>query len=178
MFICSKGRPVKPSVGSGCEEWAVGQSRLCPTCKQHDLIIFSFIACSIFHPIIGNKSVKKQSVSTLLYLSPIILLVHQRRDAGDKSKSEIAIKRAESSESSSSKASPPKYHNNDEISAQKRSEAKGSPKEESQAVESAVSKEVVTEEKGKKKKKKKKSSGNEDEAVEGVAHYDEYKVGR
>ena len=55
---------------------------------------------------------------------------------------------------------------------------KGIPKEESQAVESAVNKEIVTVEKGKKKKKKKKSSGNEDEAVEGVAHYDEYKVGR
>ena len=111
-------------------------------------------------------------------MSPTILLVHQRRDAGDKSKSEIADKREESSVSSSSKPSPPKDHNNDETSAQKPSDATGSPKTESQAVESAVSKEVVTEGKGKKKKKKKKSSGNEEEAVEGVAHYDEYKVGR
>ena len=114
-----------------------------------------------------------------MYLSPIILLVHQRRDAGDKSKSEIADKREKSSESSSSKPSPPKDHNNEEQrSAQKPPKAKGTPNIKSQAVESGVSKEVVTEGKGKKKKKKKKSSGNEEEAVEGVAHYDEYKVGR
>ena len=121
----------------------------------------------------------RQQISKKKEVFKLCFIYRQRRDAGDKSKSEIAIKREKSSESISSKASPPKDHNNEEQrSAQKPSEAKGSPKTESQAVESAVSKEVVPEEKGKKKKKKKKSSGNEEEAVEGVAHYDEYKVGR